>query len=76
VLSDYVHLACLMDVFILEEWRGRGFSAILLVSIFSDEKFQQVKIWRLGTDDAQGLYQKYGFQTFPFPEKMMEWKRS
>ena len=39
VLTDFVTIAYLMDVFILEEYRGNGLSKILLTNILNDEQF-------------------------------------
>jgi N-acetylglutamate synthase-like GNAT family acetyltransferase len=72
VVSDLGQFAYLMDVFIDEKYRGNGFAITLMKHILNDKKFEQVKIWRLATTDAHGLYQKLGFTPLAKPEKMME----
>jgi GNAT superfamily N-acetyltransferase len=72
VITDYVVFAYLMDVFITEEQRGKGYSSILINSMMTEPKLKDVKIWRLATTDAHFLYQKFGFKTLAHPEKMME----
>jgi ribosomal protein S18 acetylase RimI-like enzyme len=72
VLSDRMFFAYLLDVFIDAEFRGKGYARILLDSVFSAPEFISVKVWRLGTDDAQGLYEKYGFTVSKDIGKMME----
>jgi hypothetical protein len=72
VITDYVVFAYLMDVFIIEEHRGRGYSSILISSMMTEPKLKEVKIWRLATSDAHFLYQKFGFTALAHPEKMME----
>jgi GNAT superfamily N-acetyltransferase len=52
VLTDCTVFAYLMDVFILEEFRGNGFSKRLLKTIFEDDRFKSVKKWMLATKDA------------------------
>jgi len=34
--------------------------------------FAEIRRWGLGTDDAHGLYEKFGFTTLSNPAKMME----
>ena len=74
VITDYVVFAYVMDVFIVEEHRGKGYSSILINSMTTEPKLKQVKIWRLATLDAHFLYQKFGFKALENPEKMMEKK--
>ncbi|KFF07105.1 GNAT family N-acetyltransferase [Flavobacterium reichenbachii] len=72
VITDYVVFAYLMDVFISEEFRGNGYSSLLIEKMMNEPELQQVKIWRLATTDAHFLYEKFGFKALAHPEKMME----
>ncbi|WP_298118709.1 GNAT family N-acetyltransferase [Flavobacterium sp.] len=72
VITDYVVFAYVMDVFIDEKHRGKGYSSILINAMMTEPKLQQVKIWRLATSDAHFLYEKFGFENLAHPEKMME----
>ncbi|WP_162126523.1 GNAT family N-acetyltransferase [Flavobacterium phycosphaerae] len=72
VITDYVFFAYLMDVFIDENHRGKGYSSILIDAMMKEPQLQQVKIWRLATSDAHFLYEKFGFTALAHPEKMME----
>lgn len=72
VVSDYTIFAYLFDVFILEEYRGRGLSKMLLSYVFDHPKYKDVKKWGLATSDAHGLYRKFGFEVVASPEKLME----
>jgi predicted acetyltransferase len=67
-----VVFAYLMDVFIDENHRGKGYSSILIDAMMKEPQLQQVKIWRLATSDAHFLYKKFGFTALAHPEKMME----
>jgi predicted acetyltransferase len=62
----------MMDVFIDEKHRGKGYSSIMLTHMMEEPQLQQVKIWRLATSDAHFLYEKFGFTPLTHPEKMME----
>ena len=72
VITDYVVFAYVMDVFIDEKHRGKGYSSILINAMMTEPQLHQVKIWRLATSDAHFLYQKFGFTSLAHPEKMME----
>lgn len=72
VLTDYVYFAYVLDVFIDENHRGLGYAKFLMSRIVADPSLQKVKIWRLATDDAHGLYAKVGFKPLKDPHKMME----
>lgn len=72
VVTDYVVFAYLMDVFIDQKYRGKGYSSVLIQAMMEEPELQQVKIWRLATTDAHFLYQKFGFEPLANPEKMME----
>lgn len=72
IVTDYTVIAYLMDVFILEEYRGKGFSKLLLKRIFEDERFKRVKKWMLATKDAHSLYAQFGFGGIKNPDRLME----
>lgn len=72
LVSDLGQFAYLMDVFIDEKYRGKGYSKILMDYILKDERLKEVKIWRLATLDAHGLYEHFGFKALASPERMME----
>jgi GNAT superfamily N-acetyltransferase len=72
VITDYVVFAYLMDVFIAEEHRGKGYSSVLINSMMTEPELKEVKIWRLATSDAHFLYEKFGFNLVAHPEKLME----
>ncbi|SHM03869.1 GNAT family N-acetyltransferase [Flavobacterium xinjiangense] len=74
VITDYVVFAYLMDVFITEKHRGKGYSSVLIRSMMTEPKLKDIKIWRLATSDAHFLYEKFGFKALENPEKMMEKK--
>lgn len=72
VITDYIVFAYVMDVFIDETHRGKGYSSMLVNAMLKEPQLQQVKIWRLATSDAHFLYEKFGFKLLAHPEKMME----
>ena len=72
VVTDRATFAYLGDVFILDEFRGRGLSKRLMETIVSHPELQGLRRWVLATRDAHGLYEQFGFSSLKFPERWME----
>jgi GNAT superfamily N-acetyltransferase len=72
VVTDFSIVAYLCDVFINEEFRGRGLGKWLMQSILEHPHLKHVRRWLLATDDAHGLYQQFGFEQLPEVEKWMQ----
>ena len=72
VITDYATFAYLADVFILEEFRGRGLSKWLMEVILQYGEIQDLRRWFLATSDAHKLYEKFGFTSLKEPGKLME----
>ncbi|MCE3237254.1 MAG: hypothetical protein K0R24_235 [Gammaproteobacteria bacterium] len=62
VITDYSEFASLWDVIIAEEYRHQGIGKALMKYIFAHPQLQGIFRWFLMTEDAHGLYQKYGFK--------------
>ena len=73
VMTDGVVFGYLMDVFILEQHSGKGYSKLLLKEIFSHPQLVHIPKWLLGTKDAHALYKQFGFTELSHPERLMEW---
>ena len=72
VVTDRSTFAYLGDVFILEEFRGRGLGKWLMETIISHPELQGLRRWVLATRDAHGLYEQFGFSRLKFPDRWME----
>jgi len=72
VVTDYATFAYLGDVFILDEFRGKGLSKWLMQTILSHPDLQGFRRWILATADAHGLYEQFGFSVLKVPERWME----
>jgi len=72
VATDYTVFAYLMDVFIISEHQGKGYSKQLMQAINDEPKLQPCKIWMLKTADAHGLYNQFGYTELKHSEKVME----
>ena len=72
IVSDFATFAYLADVFIIESHRGRGLSKFLMECIVKHPELQGLRRWVLGTRDAHGLYEQYGFKPLAKPDRYME----
>lgn len=72
VVTDYATFGHIMDVFVLPEHRGKGLGKLLMECIMTHPELQGFRRWQLGTDDAHGLYARFGFATPAHPERHME----
>jgi len=72
IVTDFGQFAYLMDLFIEEKHRGKGYSKKLMKYIMEFASLKNVKVWRLATSDTHGLYKKFGFNALAKPEKLME----
>lgn len=75
VVTDFAVFAWIMDVFVQDEYRGKGYGKKLMSAIMSYEKLQNLQRWGLGTNDAHRLYKQFGFKPLSKPQNMMEIKR-
>jgi GNAT superfamily N-acetyltransferase len=71
VVTDYATFGYLADVFIDEQYRGRGLSKWLMEIIMSHPELQGFRSWQLATKDAHWLYEGFGFAIPDKPERIM-----
>lgn len=72
VVSDFAIFAYLMDVFVHEDYRGRGVGKWLIGTVFEYPDLKNIRRWMLATRDAHELYARYGFKAPGEPEFWME----
>ena len=61
LVTDKATFAYLADVFVLPEHRGKGLSKWLMQTIHAHPELQNLRRWWLGTKDAHGLYEQFGW---------------
>ena len=71
VISDRATFAYLCDVYILEEFRGRGLSKWLMECVTAHPDLQGLRRFALVTRDAHGLYAQFGFEPLDHPDRRM-----
>lgn len=72
VISDYATFANLVDVFVLPEHRGQGYSKALMDAVVAHPLLQGLRRFTLATSDAHNLYAQYGFSAPRYPQSLME----
>jgi len=64
LVTDKATFAYLGDVFILPAYREKGLSKWLMQVIHAHPELQGLRRWVLGTRDAHGLYEQFGWTVF------------
>ncbi|WP_250887321.1 MULTISPECIES: GNAT family N-acetyltransferase [unclassified Rhodanobacter] len=70
VVTDYTRFGYLMDIFVLPEHRGFGHGKAIVHAICQHPDLRSVALM-LRTSDAPALYEKFGFEQLPSPDKYM-----
>jgi GNAT superfamily N-acetyltransferase len=71
VVTDGATFAYISDMFVLEEWRGRGLATWIVECIMNHPDLGGLRRWMLSTADAHGLYHKFGFAASDNPSRIM-----
>jgi GNAT superfamily N-acetyltransferase len=72
VTTDRATFAYLADVFVDEDYRGLGYSKILMEAVLAHPDLQGLRRFVLATRDAHDLYRRYGFTPLKSPDLFME----
>lgn len=72
VVTDKATFAYLGDVFVVENYRGKGVSKLLMEAVSEHSDLQGLRRFMLATSDAHGLYSQFGFKPVENPEILMQ----
>jgi GNAT superfamily N-acetyltransferase len=75
-ITDRATYAYLADVYVEAEHRGRGLGKFLIACVMAHPDLQGLRRWALATDDAHGLYARYGFTPPSSPHRHLFIERS
>jgi GNAT superfamily N-acetyltransferase len=75
VVTDHATFAYLCDVYVLEAHRGRGLSKRMVAHVMARPDIGPLRRLMLLTENAHGLYERYGFRPTATPERVMEIRR-
>ena len=71
VVSDRTTFAWVADVFVDENYRGRGIAKGMVKFALDHPDFQNLRRWILATRDAHEVYAACGFHPLPEPGRWM-----
>lgn len=74
VISDRTTFGYLADVFVDVDHRRRGLASAMVRFALAHPDHQGLRNWLLLTADAQDVYRSCGFDTFPDPERVMNFR--
>jgi GNAT superfamily N-acetyltransferase len=72
VVTDRATFGYLCDVYILEDYRGKGLAKWLMQCVMAHPDLQGLRRFMLGTRNAHELYAPLGFALPKFPDRLME----
>jgi GNAT superfamily N-acetyltransferase len=72
VITDYATEAQLVDVFVVPEYRGRGYAKQLIRIVLEHPSLQRLRRFTLNTNDAHSLFARFGFAPPQRPDSVME----
>lgn len=70
-VTDLTRFAYLMDFFVLQEHRGKGYGKFIIQAAMSRLKEEGVQGIMLATADMHGLYEKFGFSRLGNSPRLM-----
>jgi GNAT superfamily N-acetyltransferase len=71
VVTDHATFAWLCDVYVDPAHRGSGVGTALLEAVSARLAGMRLRRVLLATEDAHGLYRRFGFTPLPHPERFM-----
>ncbi len=75
VVTDHATFAYFCDVYVLEAHRGRGLSKRMIAHAMARRDVGSLRRLMLITENAHGLYERFGFRRVATPERVMEIRR-
>lgn len=74
-ITDYATFAYLADIYVGAEFRGKGYSKIIIKALLDKSGSEELRRILLATADAHGLYRKFDFTNLAKPESFLEINR-
>ncbi|MDR6409315.1 GNAT family N-acetyltransferase [Paraburkholderia terricola] len=72
LITDEATFAYLCDVFVLPDYRGKGYASSLMKHVFASPSLTGLRRIVLVTTDAHHVYRPHGFRELANPERYME----
>lgn len=74
-ITDYATFAYLADIYVGAEFRGKGYSKIIIKALLDKSGSEELRRILLATADAHGLYRKFDFTNLAKLESFLEINR-
>ncbi|WP_180021046.1 GNAT family N-acetyltransferase [Acinetobacter sp. YH16044] len=71
-ITDYATFAYLADIYVADEHRGKGYSKLIVSTLFEKCGSSDLRRMLLATADAHGLYRQFGFTDLAQPASFLE----
>lgn len=72
VITDYATYGNVADLFVLPEYRGRGYAKELMQTVLAHPSLQGLRRLTLATADGHELFEQFGFAPPQHPETLLE----
>jgi ribosomal protein S18 acetylase RimI-like enzyme len=76
VVTDYATYGYMCDVYVLEDYRGKGLGKWLVECVMAHPALQNLRKFSLATRDAQELYRRFGFTEIEDPKRYMNLRKT
>ena len=74
-ITDYATFAYIADIYVKPEFRGKGYSKMIVQALLDKSGSEDLRRILLATSDAHGLYRKFDFKNLGKPENFLEINR-
>ena len=71
-ITDYATFAYVADIYVKPEFRGKGYSKIIVQALLDKSGSENLRRVLLATSDAHGLYRKFDFKNLGKPQDFLE----
>ncbi|RJG21797.1 GNAT family N-acetyltransferase [Massilia cavernae] len=72
VVTDYATFGSLADVFVVPEYRGRGYAREIMETLLAHPSLQGLRRLTLASNNAHELFEKFGFASPQQPDTLLE----
>ena len=72
VVTDYATYGSIDDLFVLPEYRGRGYAKALLETLLAHPSLQGLRRLSLACGNGSGLFEQFGFSPPQNPDTLLE----
>ena len=72
VVTDYATNGCVDDLFVIPEYRGRGYARAIMQTLLAHPSLQGLRRLTLASSNGNALFAQFGFTPAPHPETLLE----